>query len=95
MFLRSIKNISADIKNIFPEGKGYVNRTSYNTFELLKWVGIFQLGISWVTIFRGEFTRGEFDGWEFSGWAFSREGIFLQPVKAKIKLRPFFLQISR
>ena len=81
MFLRSIKNIFADIKNICPEGKGCVNRASYNTFELLKWVGIFQLGIFLVAIFRGKFTRGEFDGWEFSGWAFSREGIFLQPVK--------------
>ena len=36
--------------------------------HLMKWVGIFQMGIFWVGIFRGEggFPRGEFDGWEFS-----------------------------
>ena len=35
--------------------------------QLIKWVGIFQVGISWVRIFRGEFSEGEFDRWEFSG----------------------------
>ena len=34
--------------------------------QLMKWVGIFQVGN-----FRGGFSRGEFDEWEFSGWEFS------------------------
>ena len=41
--------------------------------QLIKWGGIFQVGISWVRIFRGEFSEGEFDWWEFSGGDFTGE----------------------
>ena len=72
---------SVDIKNICPkgvhapplppymdEGNGQVrNRASYNTFETLKWVGIF-----WVGIFREEFTRGSLMGGNFPGENFPR-----------------------
>ena len=34
--------------------------------QLMKWMGMFQVGI-----FRGEFSREEFDGWEFSWGEFS------------------------
>ena len=52
--------------------------------QLMKWVGMFQVGISWVGIFRREFSsggKGEFDGWEFSevGGGFPRR-IFLEPI---------------
>ena len=40
--------------------------------QLMKSVGIFQMIIFWVAIFRRGFSRGEFDGWEFLGWVFSR-----------------------
>ena len=39
-----------------------------NGKKLKKWMGIFQMRIFWVGIFRGKFSRGEFDGLEFSGW---------------------------
>ena len=37
-------------------------RASYNSLELMKWVGIFQLGI-----FRGGFSRGRLIGGNFPG----------------------------
>ena len=40
--------------------------------QLMRWVGIIQVRISWVATFRGEFSRGEFDGWKFFGWEFPR-----------------------
>ena len=47
--------------------------------HLMKSMGILQLGISWVEIFRGRFSREEFDEWEFSG-AGVLEGNFLKTV---------------
>ena len=54
------------------------NRASYNNFELLKLVGIFQVGI-----FLGEFTRREFDGWDFLGGSFPGE-IFLEVRNSEV-----------
>ena len=52
--------------------------------QLMKWVGMFQVGTSWVGIFLGEFSRGggrEFDGWEFSEVRGGFPGrIFLEPI---------------
>ena len=41
--------------------------------ELMKWVGIFQLGNFWVGILRGDFfSGGDVDGWEFCRGKFPR-----------------------
>ena len=45
--------------------------------QLIKWGGIFQVGISWMRIFRGEFSEEEFDWWEFSGGGILSGEIFL------------------
>ena len=44
--------------------------------QLIKWVGIFQVGISWVENFQCQFSKGEFDGWEISTGEFSRGKFF-------------------
>ena len=45
-------------------------RIFYNSRELMKWVGKFQLGMFLIGFSWGEFSREEFDGWGFSGWGF-------------------------
>ena len=49
--------------------------------QSMEWVGIFQVRILWVDIFRrwGGIFTGEFDGWEFFSWEFPR-GVFTRPI---------------
>ena len=50
------------------------NKVLSDERQLMKWMGIFQVRIFWVAIFRwgeGVF-QGEFDGWKFFGWDFPR-----------------------
>ena len=48
------------------------NRTSYNTFELMKCVGIFQVGFFWVVILQGNAPVGSLMGGNFPGRSFPR-----------------------
>ena len=56
----------------------FMSKVSSEEKHLMKSMGILQLGIFWVEIFRGRFSKEEFDEWEFSRGGFSRE-IFLKP----------------
>ena len=52
--------------------------------QLMKWVGIFQVGLSWVRIFRREkFSRRKFDGWEFFGRDFPRTSLDIKPHRIR------------
>ena len=64
---RLLSNINDDSDN---NEKTKKLKTRVGMF-LNTWVGIFQVGISWVRIFRVEVFQGEFNGWELAGWKFS------------------------
>ena len=45
---------------------------AHTLLTIMKWVGIFQMGIFWSGISGWEFSRRDFDGWEFSRGEFSK-----------------------